>query len=270
MVRDVASKQDTVTGRSKPPLRLLVLAGAAASLLGAAHLGQLKDMQGFLNWVKQSLPEHSAMPPVAELATAATPPASINKAWEHKYENMEGLIRRKIGDFQPEDSSSPGSLALDTKELVGAVALPAQSSFAVVIGRVASDGQSHLATNRHFVYCTYAFNVMQVLKSEGKEFMRNKPSVDVVLFGGGLRYPSGYLEYFIIHGNGFMEQGKQYVLFLWKPYKKMIAFNVAAAYLLEGGVVYQIAGDSLGAFNGTSVTTFEAAVKSAISDNVDR
>lgn len=227
-------------------------------------------MESFFEWVKKSLPERSAMPPVLDLSSGAPQPWNRNRAWEEMYRNGVGMESREFTDPGTAPPSSPGSLLTTTTDQVGTrIALPAHGSSAVVVGKVIS-AEAHLAFDKHLVYSSYVLDTKQVLKPATKRFLSSHRRIEVLSFGGGIRFPSGHLEYVIIHNGGFMAKGKEYLFFLWKPIRHMDAYTIAAVYLLEDGVVYPISVNKSGAFDRTPVPKFEAAVKSAIADNVDR
>jgi hypothetical protein len=209
------------------------------------------------------------MPPVADISDAKTARVVASPSWEKTYENMEGQFQRDITQMSADVASTPGSLAETRVEQQIEPALPAKGSEAVVIGTVLS-GQSHLAANNHVVYSSYQITLDQVLKPSGKRFQRDHQTADVIVFGGGLRFPTGHVEYFVIHGTGFLGVGKRYLFFLWRSDRKMKAYDVAGAYLLEDQLVYPIVTGGVSPFSGSSVTVFEQAVRSAIRDNADR
>ena len=230
--------------------------------------GVQDNMDEFLKSVREALPSHSATPPVTDLAIAKASVAS--RAWEEKYQNMEGLIKRDITDISDDDSSAPGSLAITIKEGSRSLgALPARYSSVVIIGTVRSSA-SHVASNKHLVYSDYQLSVKKLLKGSTVEFGSEHSNIDVLLFGGGIRFPTNYIEYFVIQGVGFLEDGKDYLLFLWRSTKGMRAYDVLGAYLLEGQSVYPIVVGTPGAFSGAPLEKFESAVRSAIKSNVDR
>lgn len=242
---------------------LCILPCAWASPGGASN----KDEEEFLNWIRSALPSHSAMPPETDLAIAMAPAAS--RAWEEKYRNMEGLIKRDVTDISDDDSSAPGSMVVTTKEETGGIALPARDSSLIVIG-TASSGASHVSFNKHLVYSDYQISVKERLKGSKADFHSEHASINVLLFGGGIRFATGYTEYFVIQGVGFLENGKDYLLFLWKSTKGMRAYDLLGAYLLEKEEVYPIVVGREGAYAGTPVREFESAVRSAIKANVNR
>lgn len=229
---------------------------------------QDKEKEQFLQSIRAALPAHSAMPPVTDLAIALAPTSLANGAWEEKYRNMEGLIRRDVTNLS-DDSSAIGGLATTTTEESGGVALPAHDSSVVVIGTVVSSA-SHIASNKHLVYSDYQLRVKKLLKGSNVDFGSEQSDIDVLLFGGGIRFPTGYTQYFVIHGVGFLENGKDYLLFLWRSTKGMRAYDVLGAYLLQRQEVYPIVVGQKGAYAGTAVHEFESAVTSAIRANMNR
>jgi hypothetical protein len=82
--------------------------------------------------------------------------------------------------------------------------------------------------------------------------------------GGGLRFPSGHVRYFILQGSGFPEIGKRYIVFLAKSVEKMIAYETAAMYLVTDDLVYTLDTAMGTAFNGSNYRTFEKAVERSV------
>ncbi len=182
---------------------------------------------------------------------------------------MEGLTRRDVTDISDIDASVPGSLAVTTIESPPGFALPARDSSVVLIGTVRS-GASHVASTKHLVYSDYQVSVKECLKGSKKDLGCEPSNIDVLFFGGGIRFPTGHTAYFVIHTIGFLEEGKDYLLFLWRSTKGMRAYDVTGAYLLNSGEVYPIATRRVGAYAGTPVHEFESAVRSAIKANINR
>lgn len=234
----------------------------------ASEATQGTQKEQFLASVRAALPPHSSLPPVTDLAVALAPAALANHAWEDKYQNMEGMIRRDVTDL-PENAGDVGGLATTTKEVSGGSALPARDASVVVIATVLS-GSSHVASNKHLVYSDYQLSVKKRLKGSSSDLGSRQSHINILVFGGGVRFPSGYTEYFVIHGIGFLEEGRDYLLFLWKSTKGTPAFDVLGAYLLHDQEVQPIVVGQRGAYAGTALSKFELAVKSAIRANVNR
>jgi hypothetical protein len=68
----------------------------------------------------------------------------------------------------------------------------------------------------------------------------------------------------------FLELGKPYLLFLWKPIRLDDTYAIAEAYLIQERLVFPINRDAHEApYEGVAVEKFEAKVKAAIANNID-
>jgi hypothetical protein len=88
---------------------------------------------------------------------------------------------------------------------------------------------------------------------------------------GSILFPSGYLETNLLSQRGFVEIGKQYVLFMWKPVPSDDTLVIAQAYLIQDGFVFPVStdGDAEKFYTKMPFPVFEAEVKEAVARNVD-
>ena len=93
-----------------------------------------------------------------------------------------------------------------------------------------------------------------------------------VEFGGSIRFPSGYLETFLWSHKGFVEIGKEYVLFMWKPsIPSDDLLVISQAYLIQDGFVFPVStnGDAQKYYTKLPLAEFKAQVEAAVAQNVD-
>jgi hypothetical protein len=83
-------------------------------------------------------------------------------------------------------------------------------------------------------------------------------------------FPSGHMATFILPGYGFLDIGKQYLLFIWTP-PRTKTYMVANPYPIQNGLVFplNVVPDVSAYEKGLPVQQFEAKVKSAIAKNID-
>jgi hypothetical protein len=205
------------------------------------------------------------MPPVSDLASLSSVPRIATKRWEEKYKNLES--HRDAIAFDAEDREAPGSLYTTSKEMVFTrpFELPAYYSTLIGVGTVKAS-QVYLSEDKRFVYSSYSISLERLFKSIGPENRRRTLplQVDMIRSGGGLRFPSGHIRYFILQGIGFPEIGKRYIVFLVKPSKKMKAYETAAMYLVTDDLVYTMDPAISTAYNGSNYETFERAVEESV------
>jgi hypothetical protein len=101
--------------------------------------------------------------------------------------------------------------------------------------------------------------------------MHETAQLTAVDFGGTIRFPSGYLETFLLSQEGFVEIGKEYVLFMWKPVPSDDMLIISQAYLIQDGFVFPVSsnGDAERVYTKMPLLEFEAKVKAAVAQNID-
>lgn len=121
----------------------------------------------------------------------------------------------------------------------GLSALPVSRSDAVIIGKVVN-AQAHLSNDKTGVYSEFTVHIEEVLKNpEGRE-LPNDSSIIIDRFGGGVRFPSGKIQYYRIAQQGMPRVGSRYVLFLKKTSEA--SFSILTGYELSSGVVRPLDG----------------------------
>jgi hypothetical protein len=186
---------------------LLIAVAVVSGQTSPEHARQIH-----INKVRQLLPPHSALPPLLDLSHSSANLNGASQKWEDRFTGMMGV--REITDPGILEPAGPGSISTTTTEYGTPLwALPARACDAVVIARpVASE--AHLAYNRRYVYSTFSLEISQVLKGKSGQGIRKGERVTAAQFGATLRFPSGHIETFIMAREGFLEVGKQYLLFV--------------------------------------------------------
>jgi hypothetical protein len=243
----------------------------ASALVSAATLIQTSPehaRQIHTNKVRQLLPPHSALPPLLDLSQSGENLEGASRKWEDRFTGMMGV--REITDPGILEPAGPGSISTTTTEYGTPLwALPARACDAVIIAMPVVS-KAHLAYNRRYVYSTFSLEISQVLKGKSAQGIRKGERVTAAQFGATLRFPSGHIETFIMAREGFLEVGKQYLLFVWKPIRSDRIYVAADAYLIEEGLVFPVNLDAHESpYERMPFTKFEAKVKAAIAKNID-
>ena len=222
-----------------------------------------KDWKEITKKVQSMLSRYSAMPAATPLLSASQA-ETRNLRWEDYYKNGLGLMYREIADPGP-NAEQPASLYTRIVDYQsGYHALPARSCPLIVTGKVIS-AESRLARNTHLVYSSYILSIEEVLKGKAQPSMR----LEVLQFGGAIRFPSNHVEFFVTKGGGFLGEGRRYLVFLWKPIRQMDAYTIALAYLLsDDGRVHPI--DDQVTLSETDAVSLKNKILSAVKANVDR
>lgn len=258
-----------------PTCRVL---GAAALFACLAALGQENReaavrptpelYAAHLQRVLQLLPPHSGPPPLLDLSKPDEGVPGAGKKWEDRFTGSMGVRPHEDPGVHSRDEAT--SISTTTTEYAGAIPmLPAKACSIIAVGKPLKAG-AHLAYNHRFVYSSFEVELLQVLKGENKREIRKSQRIIAAQLGGSVRFLSGHEATFLEANEGFMELGKQYLLFLWRPAKSSDTYITAEAYLLENGHVFPIE-LSFGQmrYSGVSIETFLKKVKAAIARDVD-
>ena len=169
------------------------------------------------------------------------------------------------------DLGSPTSILTSTIDYAGAFPLLPSKSCSVIVLAKPLKTSAHLAYNRQFVYSTFEVQLLQVLKGASKkQGIVEGGQMIAAQLGGGVRFASGHQVDAMEANEGFLEIGKEYLLFLWKPVKSSDTYMTADAYVLEDGRVYAITVHSNESrYDGTPAEDFLRKVKQAIAKNID-
>ena len=258
-------------------MRLFALCAGSALIAGFA-LGQershgdvwqrmLQDAySAHLSRVLAELPPHSGVPPLLDLIHSKQDSSAKDRAWEDKFNGWGTQEITDLGVPGPSEATS-----IDTTFIDGVgrpSALPARGSQAVVIATVTS-ASARIAYTHTFVYSRYCLKITKVFKGKSKNGFRKGGEVVAVQFGGRVLFPSGHMASFIMPGHGFLDIGKQYVVFIWTP-PHTKTYTIANPYLIQKGVVFplNIEPDVSAYEKGMPIQEFEARIKAAIAKNV--
>lgn len=237
---------------------------------GDAWQRMLQDAySAHLSRVQAMLPAHSGLPPLLDLTQPQPEEDNIDRAWENRYKGI-GFSRGIADPGVPGPSEMTSIATTFIDGIARPSALPAKHCEAVLIATPVT-AEAKIAYTRTFVYSSYALKIEKVLKGKQKNGLRARSQILVVeLAGGRLRFPSGHMTSFIRPGYGFLEVGKQYLLFIWTP-PQTKTYTIANPYLIEDGLVFPLetVPDVSAYEKGMPVQQFEARVKAAIAKNID-
>lgn len=217
----------------------------------------------------ERLPPHSGPPPLLDLSHPDNAVPAAGKKWEDKFSySMGGGPVLDPGARTREEATS---ILTSTIDYAGrSPRLLAKSCSVIVIGKPLK-ASAHLASNRRFIYSTFEVELLQVLKGTSKKNgIVEGAHIIAAQLGGAVRFTSGHQVDAMETNEGFLNLGKEYVLFLWQPVKSSETYMTADAYLLEDGRIYAItihSGESH--YDGTQSEDFLRKVKNAIAKNMD-
>jgi hypothetical protein len=97
---------------------------------------------------------------------------------------------------------------------IGLSAIPVDKSDVVVLGYV-SGRETHLSDDRTGIYSEFTVQVAEIFKDTTSTVLSGTP-LTVNRLGGSVRFGSGKLQEYRIHGQDMPQVGSQYVLFLRK------------------------------------------------------
>ena len=190
-------------------------------------------------------------------------------AWESEFNGSMGTSLADPGFSKAADSTATTMVTIDTFAPV--YSFPAKLSSAVVIAKPIA-GKVCIPQNRKFVYTKFTLRVLTRFKpAHDKGQLQEKAHITAASFGGSIRFPSGYLETFLWSQAGFIEIGKEYVLFMWKPVASDDLLVISQAYLIQDGFVFPVStnGDAQKYCTKLPLAEFEAQVEAAVAKNVD-
>jgi hypothetical protein len=184
---------------------------------------------------------------------------------------MGGHPLADFGFSKRADSTATTLVTIDTFAPI--YSLPAKRSFAVVIAKPIG-GKVCIPQSRRYLYTKFTLEVVKTFregKNSGKQEPQKGSQITAVEFGGSVRFPSGYLETFLLSQKGFVEIGKQYVLFMWKPIPADDLLVISQAYLIRDGLVFPVStnGDAQKGYTKMPLAEFEGAVQAAVDRNID-
>lgn len=217
--------------------------------------------------VESMLPPHSGPPPFVELSKDANG-GPARPDWVRRWDGIMG-VRPHVDPGVPALWQATSTATINT-ELVGPIwTLPAGNSDAVAIATPLS-ASAHLSRDLRFVYSTFPLKLSKVLKGKSSAGFSSGRQILAAQFGGTVRYPSGHEATFLMANEGFIEPGKQFLLFLSKPIRSEDLYVVLDAYLIENGCVFVVSSlTGERPYDGTPIQEFEKRVKSLIAENAN-
>ncbi len=274
--------QSWIDKSSSPHSRRFARQIAALSLpalvIICSGLGQDYSSGEFKNWTLQDyyalhikhlfeeLPAHSGLPPILDLSKGNPPEHQKDRPWEWRSRELMGST--ELADRGLTGPAGPTTTNTTIVDGGGSPALPAESCNVVVAKPVTADAR--IAFNHKLVYSHFELEILQVLKGHAKHGLYAGAHISAIQLGGTIRFPSGHEEAFILVHNGFLEIGKQYILFIWKVNRHVESYGIVNPYLIQDDVVFPMrVTEGTGAYAGMALKDFEAKVKHAIAKNID-
>jgi hypothetical protein len=179
------------------------------------------------------------------------------------------------GLFVDGQTETSGVLIIDTmaiekpgaKEVPEPRGIPAWGSSAVIIGTILS-GKSFMNSQRNNVYSDYQVRVDEILKPDKTAKLTVGQQVLASRTGGRIRFPSGHITNFGIHGRGLPIVGSQYILFLKKTAPDLPEYRIGwpSSYEIRDGKVYPL-DDDLREYEGFSAPAFLGLVRDTIASS---
>jgi hypothetical protein len=225
--------------------------------------------------IRNLLPPYSAMPLVLDLFHKSVEDGMCDPErhlqWEAHFDGTMGARVADLGIREPNDATGTTFTTIDT--FAPTYSLPAKGCSLIAIATPIS-GRVCISQSGHTVYTKYTLQISNEFRKRTKKDQREtetKKQVTAVEFGGTIRFPSGYVETYLLNHSGFMEIGKSYVLFLSSPIPSDPTFVEVQGYLIQDGLVFPIAsdGDAQTVYTKMPFAEFEAKIKEAVKRNVD-
>lgn len=176
-----------------------------------------------------------------------------------------------IRDFpKPADATGTTLATIDT--FGPTYSLPAKRSTDIVIAKPIA-GRVCIPQSRRYVYTKFTLDVLKEFRKPGDKSkdLNERRHITAAQFDESIRFPSGYLETFLPDRRGFVEIGKQYLLFMWKPIPSDDTLVIGQTYRIENGVVFPVStdGDAQTVYTNMPFPEFEIKVKEIVERNVD-
>jgi hypothetical protein len=271
--------------RSFAKLLAMPVIGLLAAHIGLGQLGrqdlskkQLEDAYAKHDVkIRHILPPYSGPPLLLDLLHMRLEEGMCyperHVAWESRFDGIMAAATTIAdqGFSEPADATATTLVTIDT--FGPSYSLPAKGCSDIVIAKPIA-GRVCMPQSRRYVYTKFTLDVLKEFRKPAdkkKQDPHEKRQVTAAQFGGSIRFPSGYLETFLLDRRGFIEIGKQYVLFMWKPISSDDTLVIAQAYLIENGIVFPVStnGDAQTVYTNMPFPEFEAKVKNVVARNVD-
>src|SRR6185437_14615518 len=226
--------------------------------------------------VRKSLPSYSGPPLLLDLFQKSLEDGTCDPQqhieWEANFNAI--MASRKLVDNGVSKLSEVTATTVTFIDTFGPIySLPAKRYVAVVIAKPVA-GSVCIPRSRQYVYTKLTLDILKQYKPAKRDRQQSQASAPItaVEFGGSVRFPSGYLETLLLSREGFIEIGKEYVLFMWKPVPSDDLLVISQAYLVQDGFVFPVSsnGDAQTYYTKSPFAEFEAQVEAAVAKNVDR
>jgi hypothetical protein len=261
------------------PLLGLVFAGVCVSQQPAGRdlrEQQLEDAYAKHDAkIRQLLPPYSGPPLLLDLSHGRDDGVcdpEQHAAWEKHFNGiMDDTYVVDRGFSDPADATATTFTTTDTFGPI--YSLPAKRSFAIVIAQPLA-GRVCIPQSRNYVYTKFTLRVLKEFrkgKDNRREESQKTDQLTAVEFGGSVRFRSGFLETFLLNQEGFVQIGKQYVLFMWKAVPSDDMLVISQAYLIQDGLIFPVSsnGDAQTVYTKMPLPEFEAKVQAAVERNAD-
>jgi hypothetical protein len=178
--------------------------------------------------------KHSGVSPVTEFDHHVVEDTGAKLRRQAREKRMSGFWKEikdpgKLVDGQPE------TVTFTFLDYSGErSALPFSTSNAVILGTVNS-ATAFVSQDHTYVYSDYGITVDSIFKQDSESPISAGESITASRAGGSVHFPSGHVTHFLIHGEGLLAVGEQYVLFLWKPTPNVPEYQISTGYLSKNG-----------------------------------
>lgn len=225
--------------------------------------------------VRNSLPAYSGPPFLVDLFHKPLEDGTCDPhqhiEWEANFNHIAaGMEMADRGVSKLSEVTVTTTTFIDTFAPI--YSLPAKRSVAVVIAKPVA-GKVCIPQSRQYVYTKLTLDILKQFKPVKADRPQSQASAPItaVEFGGSVRFPSGYLQTLLLSREGFVEIGKEYVLFMWKPVPSDDLLVISQAYLIQDGFVFPVStnGDAQTYYTKLPLSEFEAQVEAAVAKNVD-
>jgi hypothetical protein len=214
--------------------------------------------------------KHSGAPPMAELESGPTETMEAQSRRQLRESRNKGFYA-EIKDPGKEVEGEAETLTLSFLNISGELeALPVASSNAVLIGTV-KDAKAFVSQDHTYVYSDFTIAIDTIIKPDSGRALTLNEQIVASRTGGSVRFPSGHITHFMIHGQGLPEVGSRYVLFLWKPHPQINEYQIDRAYQIKNGRIQSLDdGKPFSGFDDMDVLAFLGQLETAVANQVPK
>jgi hypothetical protein len=210
--------------------------GALAAFLGLIAIATFVTSQKVFSnspliLINQEQTDESQIPVTDYLAPKPTDPAERSKRKEKSRRYSSKVNRIK-------DEPSIALITSSESSIEWIPALPVTLSNAVIIGEI-TNSEAYLSDDRNGVYTEFTVRIEEVLKSDGELPLVPGATIIAEREGGGVRFPSGHVQRYVVSGEGMPKVRSRYTLFL-KSNGPGQDFRLLRGYELRNGLVFPL------------------------------